>query len=96
MPGLATTTYTPTGSLDWMDDANCREVGPGPFFDWETQRFPRSETTKAHAVAFCRECDVQSDCLAFALNNLGFETDYGIWGGLDRDQRRQLKARRRR
>jgi len=38
----------------------------------------------------CQGCDVQTQCLQWALSN---GVDYGVWGGLSEDQRRLMKRR---
>ncbi|MBA3653812.1 MAG: WhiB family transcriptional regulator [Actinobacteria bacterium] len=50
------------------------------------------------AKAVCRGCDVQSECLEFALAT---NQEAGVWGGTSEDERRRLRkqwlaARRRR
>jgi hypothetical protein len=42
------------------------------------------------AKEICRQCEVQKDCLAWALAN---EEEFGVWGGLTPKERRALKQR---
>lgn len=95
MPTINAYTYVPVGDHTWMNEANCRDVGPSTFYDWEGQRQPRGAETLAAARSFCRECDVQSDCLAFALNNFSVWFDFGVWGGTTPEQRARLRRARR-
>ena len=66
---------------EWMADANCRGLDPNLFFS------ERGEST-APAKAVCRACDVQAECLAYAVNN--GETK-GTWGGLSEMERRRVR-----
>jgi WhiB family redox-sensing transcriptional regulator len=44
------------------------------------------------AKAVCGPCPVRAECLTFAL-----DTDqYGVWGGMSEDERRELKQKARR
>lgn len=42
----------------------------------------------AQAKAICATCPVRAECLTWAVPN----EDYGVWGGLDEVERRQLRA----
>ncbi|HEX6523076.1 MAG TPA: WhiB family transcriptional regulator [Streptosporangiaceae bacterium] len=42
----------------------------------------------AEAKQICRRCPVRAECLAFATSN---DERFGIWGGLDPDERRNLR-----
>lgn len=68
-------------SLDWMDDALCRQVGQELFF-------PDKGANPAPAVAVCRRCSVQEPCLSYALEAGGV---HGVWGGTTEAQRRRLR-----
>lgn len=68
---------------DWMADANCRGVDPDVFF-------PERGMDTSQVKAICRACDVQAECLAYALN--GHER-FGIWGGTSERERRRLRKR---
>jgi hypothetical protein len=59
---------------DWHADANCRGLDPELFF-------PSVGQTSEEAKRVCRACDVQVECLTFALNN---GEKHGIWGGKSR------------
>jgi WhiB family redox-sensing transcriptional regulator len=73
----------------WRESAACR------FLDTETF-FPISKTGLAlveiaEAKEICAGCPVQRSCLSFALDT---RQGYGIWGGLDEDERRSLLRQR--
>jgi WhiB family transcriptional regulator, redox-sensing transcriptional regulator len=69
---------------DWMADANCRDVEDRSIF------YPgQGESTKP-AKDICRRCDVQVECLFFAMQNREI---FGIWGGKSERERRALRKR---
>jgi len=43
------------------------------------------------ARAICAVCEVQGECLEFALRNPE-ETEYGVWGGTTPGERRRLRG----
>lgn len=49
-----------------------------------------SRTKDAEAKKFCARCPVRRECLAYALA-IPAATDFGIWGGTNRNQRRELR-----
>jgi hypothetical protein len=65
----------------WIAEANCRGMNPDAFFP------SRGEAT-APIKAICRACDVQVECLAYAMNT---GEHHGIWGGLSERERRRLR-----
>lgn len=74
--------------LDWRDLAACRDYAPDLFF-------PAGETGPAaeqirQAKRVCAGCDVQDECLSYAI-----ETNQvsGVWGGLTEDERRPVRRR---
>lgn len=72
----------------WMADANCRGVDVGLFF---LDQGSTNDAEKARSI--CRSCDVQAECLAYALS---IGEAHGIWGGLTPRQRVRLRRARRR
>jgi len=64
----------------WMDDALCAQVDPEAFF-------PEKGQPSTDAKRVCASCDVQAQCLAYAIRHN--ETS-GIWGGLSVKERRAL------
>ena len=73
---------------DWMADAKCAFSGLDP----ETWFPERQQAVKAIAKRICQTCPVRQECLDFA-DQEGY--DDGIWGGLDRDERKKLKNTKR-
>ena len=64
----------------WIDQALCQQVDPEIFF-------PESGHEDRTAKKVCGHCDVQAECLAFALAT---EQSHGVWGGLSAAQRRKI------
>ncbi|MEX1044300.1 MAG: WhiB family transcriptional regulator [Acidimicrobiia bacterium] len=74
--------------LEWRDLAACNGFDPELFF-------PAGETGPAadqirQAKRVCAGCEVQDDCLTYAI-----ETNQvsGVWGGLTEDERRPVRRR---
>ncbi|MGW6391128.1 WhiB family transcriptional regulator [Streptomyces sp. NPDC055103] len=70
----------------WSDDAACAGEETAAFFPVGKGGVPAS-VHASYAKAFCGRCPVSSECLAHALT---FREDYGVWGGMDEDERAEL------
>lgn len=73
----------PSFDSRWRESANCASVGLDPFY-------PESDTGRVEerlAKRICAACPVLMECRADGLNE-----PYGVWGGLNRYQRRYLRA----
>ena len=69
-------------SLTWQDDSLCAQTDMEAFF-------PENHESTEDAKRICNACEVQQQCLAYAvLNNLR----KGFLGGLSERERRQLRA----
>jgi WhiB family transcriptional regulator, redox-sensing transcriptional regulator len=66
---------------EWTEQALCAETDPEIFF-------PPTGDPAGEARQICGWCRVRQDCLDYAL---GAPEEYGIWGGLDPDERRKLR-----
>ncbi|WP_375481282.1 WhiB family transcriptional regulator [uncultured Jatrophihabitans sp.] len=73
---------------DWRERAACAGVDPELFFPVGSGI--RANRQAVAAKRICAGCPVIERCRDLALRR-GFE---GIWGGLDDDERRRLRARR--
>ena len=71
---------------DWRDNAACRDTDPDLFFPVGTTGPAIEQIETAKAV--CRACDVQKDCLDYALTT---NQDSGIWGGTSEEERRAIR-----
>lgn len=67
---------------DWVADALCAQVDTNLFFP-ET---PGSSSLAAKRI--CAECPVKLPCREWAIEN----NEWGIWGGLSWNQRRQQRS----
>lgn len=75
---------------EWMADANCRGLDPETFMFPEDARTVLGAEKLAYARSICRCCDVQAECLAYAMN--GHEE--GVWAGTTWQQRRRIQRQR--
>lgn len=67
----------------WTTQALCAEGDPDRLFV--------TGAAQREAAKLCRDCPVQMECLADALDN---RVEFGVWGGLTERQRRALLKRR--
>src|SRR5205085_5675831 len=77
--------------MEWIERARCIGEDPDMFFPLGSTRRARSQTERARAI--CRACEVREQCLAWALDTC---QDAGVWGGLDEEERREIRRARRR
>lgn len=78
------------GRVSWRELAACRTADPDLFFPIGKTGPAIGEIQRAKAV--CAGCPARERCLTFALDT---RQDFGIWGGLDEDERRLLHRERR-
>ena len=74
-----------TAVRNWRELAACRNTvtaGYDPFFDG-------TEQGEQAALAICRTCRVQGECLAYAVAT---GQSYGVWGGRPQQELRRLVA----
>jgi len=53
--------------------------------------FPKRGASTRAAKSICRQCDVQVECLEYAVN---MGEKHGIWGGLSERERRAIRKKR--
>lgn len=70
--------------LSWQEQANCLGVNPDLFF-------PERGASTKEAKAVCAGCEVQDDCLNFALR---MGEKFGIWGMKSERERRRIRRQR--
>ena len=70
--------------LGWQDYANCRGADADLFF-------PERGASTRKAKGICAACQVQVDCLEFAVTK---SEKFGIWGGLSERERRKIRKQR--
>lgn len=71
---------------NWRSFASCRDTDPDLFFPVGTTGPAIEQIENAKAV--CRVCEVQQQCLDYALAT---NQDSGIWGGTSEEERRALR-----
>jgi WhiB family redox-sensing transcriptional regulator len=71
--------------MSWEESARCGQYDPEIFFD-PTARAER------RAKSICAQCPVRLDCLECALS---VRAEFGVWGGLNGQERRSLLRRAR-
>ena len=75
-----------TDNGDWRVRAACRDSDPDLFFPEGTTGPALEQIAEAKRV--CEECDVQVQCLEFALET---NEDSGVWGGTSEEERRKIR-----
>jgi WhiB family redox-sensing transcriptional regulator len=70
----------------WQERAACRGVGIDLFFPVGSTGPAADEIRRARQI--CAGCPVRQQCLDYALAS---GQQYGIWGGLDEQERRRLR-----
>lgn len=76
------------GRASWTESAACRGADPELFFPISSAGVSQRQIRSAKAV--CARCPVRPACLDYALAT---GQRFGIWGGLDEDERRLLRRR---
>lgn len=71
--------------MDWYDRAACQTVEPELFFPIGTSGLAHDDVAAAKMI--CSQCAVQERCREYALET---RQVFGVWGGLDEEQRRVL------
>jgi WhiB family redox-sensing transcriptional regulator len=66
----------------WRQRAACRDLDPEIWFPVGTGAVPQMIAERAKNV--CRVCPVRTDCLDYSIDK---GEKFGIWGGLDEDER---------
>jgi WhiB family redox-sensing transcriptional regulator len=74
-------------AAQWQEQAACRDVPVAVFFPDHGSGHDGRE-----AKQLCLTCPVRSECLDFAIDT---RQVYGIWGGLNTNERRLIRNRRR-
>lgn len=76
----------------WSDDAACSGVETAVFFPVGSGGVSAAVEAE-YAKTFCAPCPVRGECLTHALTR---RETYGVWGGLDEDERAELLRQARR
>lgn len=86
MSALASVTALANADYGWRARSSCRDTDPELFFPIGTTGPALAQIDAAKRI--CRQCEVQAECLEFALST---NQDAGIWGGTSEDERRSLR-----
>jgi WhiB family redox-sensing transcriptional regulator len=93
LPGRAQARHAATftrDQLDWQKRARCAGHDPELFFPEKG-----TPSNSVAAVRICFRCDVQLDCLLYALEHQNGEHGVvGIWGGATEEERKELRRLR--
>ena len=71
----------------WRTEANCRGMDSEIFF-------VDRGTSNKEALAVCRECSVQLECLDYTLQAEHPVINYGVWAGKGPKEIRRLRSER--
>jgi WhiB family redox-sensing transcriptional regulator len=85
---LASSLALANADYTWRRHAICRDTDPDLFFPVGTTGQALVQISMAKQV--CGECPVAEPCLEYALET---NQDAGIWGGLDEEERRDIRRR---
>jgi WhiB family redox-sensing transcriptional regulator len=77
--------------MAWVERGRCIGEDPDLFFPVGSSGPALAQIARAKAV--CAGCLVRPECLEWALRTC---QDAGVWGGLDEEQRREIRRARRR
>ena len=78
-------------SVTWQQTGACRSgVAAEDFYPpMHTERKHERLARERRAKSVCASCPVRDECLEHAID---VDERYGIWGGLNQDERRLLRA----
>jgi len=74
------------GRLAWRLEAACQHLPTELFFP--IGHGPRAEAQTKLAKSICNTCSVRAQCLEYAL---GANAQYGVFGGLAEEERREVR-----
>lgn len=73
---------------DWRENASCLGLDTNRFIRDDDLRGKSQLAIYKESIEVCKQCEVRSECLAFAVEHAMVE---GVWGGLIPSQRKGLK-----
>ncbi len=76
----------PASGDDWRSLGACQNADPELFFPIVAAGPGLMQAARAKAV--CARCEVQPECLRFAMESV---QDHGVWGGKTEEERRALR-----
>jgi WhiB family redox-sensing transcriptional regulator len=75
----------------WRERAACADEDPALFF--AVGSGPEASARVDIAKSICATCPVAHECLIFAVTT---NQEYGVWGGLDEEERKEVRRQWRR
>lgn len=81
----------PGPSWGWQEAAACSDHDLRLFFPPDGERGPERDVRERQSKAVCAQCPVRVECLDYALSR---PEKYGIWGGLNEEERAAERRRR--
>ena len=72
---------------NWKSNGSCLDAEDADIDLRVELFFSTSETSIQKAKQICARCEVRKECLNYALTN---NEQYGVWGGLDEQQRQSI------
>jgi WhiB family redox-sensing transcriptional regulator len=78
--------------LSWQQRARCTGVDPELFFPTKGRSGGEAGRSAIPATRICVRCDVQLQCLQYALSHP--DGKHGIWGGATEDERHAIRTGR--
>lgn len=79
------------GDAPWMAEGACRDEDPDLFFPIGVGDTGADQARRATTI--CHQCDVEAECLRYALIK---HVKYGVWGGRTEQERLAMIRSRRR
>lgn len=79
--------------MSWRDRAACIGTDTETFFATAprgSHRYDHEEAARDRAKRVCRGCPVATECLEWAVEHY----EYGIWGGTDENDRKEMRRGR--
>ncbi|MEV0994610.1 WhiB family transcriptional regulator [Nonomuraea sp. NPDC050202] len=75
----------------WQEEAACSGENLVLFFGSDNERQPEKGIRERKAKEICAQCPVRSACLLYAISE---PVKYGLWGGMNEDERQAERRRR--
>lgn len=83
----------PEIDLAWQSGARCTGLNPELFFPTKSRSGPTRGRSAIPAQRICQRCDVQLQCLQYAITHSDGRN--GIWGGATEDELSRMRREHR-
>jgi WhiB family redox-sensing transcriptional regulator len=71
----------------WREKAACKNLDINLFFPDTERQSALSRKNNLKVKSICKKCPVQTNCIAYAMDN---QIEYGMWGGFSSLERKEL------